>query len=49
MREYEVTINELPHTLQLNEEDAKRWPGAKPVQRKQADEPSNKSRSVKNK
>jgi hypothetical protein len=30
MKEYEVEINGVPHTLLLDEEDAKRYPDAKP-------------------
>lgn len=31
MKEYEVEINGVKHTLLLDEEDAKRYPGAKPA------------------
>jgi len=42
MREYEVIINGMPHTLQLDEEGAKRYPDAKLVSTKQAAAPANK-------
>jgi len=44
MREYEVTIGGLPHTVQLSDEDAKRL-GAQPVETKQAPSPKNKARA----
>lgn len=47
MREYEVQINGLPHTMQLSDEDAKALGDrAKPVETKQADKPKNKARSA---
>lgn len=54
MREYEVQIGGVPHTLQLDDEDAKRYPGAKPVTKaaaetKQASAPANKARTAKTK
>ena len=44
MKEYEVTINGLPHTLMLDAEGAKQYPGAKAVESKQ-----NKAAAPKNK
>lgn len=48
MREYVVMINGLPHTMQLDEADAKRR-DAQPVETKQAPKPHNKARSAKSK
>ena len=48
MKEYEVTINGLPHTLMLDAEGAKQYPDAKPVESKQA-KPANKAAAPKNK
>ncbi len=44
MREYEVNINGLVHTLMLDDEAAKQYGDrAKPVQSKEAPTPSNKA------
>lgn len=48
MKEYEVIIGGLRHTLQLTDEDAQRI-GATPVEVKQAPKPANKSRRAANK
>lgn len=48
MREYEVQIGGLPHTVQLADEDAKRL-GVKPVETKQAPAPQNKGRGAQKK
>ena len=42
MQEYTVVIAGQEHTLQLSDEDAKKYPDAKPVQKSTA--ASNKSR-----
>lgn len=47
MKEYEVEINGVKHTLLLDPEDAKRY-GDAAVETKQA-EPANKSRTAQNK
>lgn len=50
MREYEVTIGGLQHTLQLDDADAARYGDqARPVETKQAPASKNKARTVKNK
>lgn len=50
MREYEVTIGGLPHTLQLDDADAARYgDAARPVEAKQAPAPKNKARTAKSK
>jgi hypothetical protein len=49
MREYEVEINGMPHTLQLDEEGLKQYPNAKLVKRteaKAAPAPANKARTA---
>lgn len=48
VKEYEVTINGLTHTLMLDAEAAKQYSDAKPVQSKQA-KPANKAAAPKNK
>lgn len=47
MKEYEVEINGIVHRLQLDAEDAKKYPGATEV--KSAAAPANKSRTASNK
>lgn len=47
MKTYEVEINGIKHVMQLDAEDAKRYPDATEV--KSADAPSNKSRTASNK
>ena len=47
MKQYEVTIDGIKHTLQLSAEDAKKYASAKEV--KAADAPANKSRTPSNK
>jgi hypothetical protein len=50
MNEYEIELNGIKHTLQLDAEDAKKYEGAKKVgSAKAAEEPANKSRTTKNK
>jgi hypothetical protein len=47
-KEYEVTINDLPHTLLLSDEDAKHYKTAKLVKRESAPKaatPANKAAS----
>lgn len=41
LKEYDVTINGITHTLQLSEEDAKQWKDKK--LHKAAEAPANKS------
>jgi len=48
VKEYEVQINGLPHTLMLDAESVKQYPGAKAVESKQA-KPANKAAAPKNK
>lgn len=48
MKTYEVEINGVKHVLQLDAEDAKRY-GKAAVEVKEADAPSNKSRTADNK
>ncbi len=51
MNEYTIDITGLPHTVLLDDAEAKRL-GAKPVSRvevKQASAPANKARTVQNK
>lgn len=49
MKEYEVQINGMTHTVQLSDEDAEQYgKDAKPVT-KQAKAPANKSRTADNK
>ena len=48
MKEYEVEINGIKHTLLLTPEDAERY-GDSAVLVKQADQPANKSRTAQNK
>ena len=45
MKEYEVEINGLKHTMLLDADDAKRY-GDDAVEVKQADKPANKSRTA---
>jgi hypothetical protein len=51
LKKYEVTIGGLPHTVELDEEDAKRYRTAKPLEKKAAApankqaKPANKSKS----
>lgn len=47
MKEYEVVIDGITHTLQLSAEDAKKYEDAKEV--KAAAAPANKSRAASNK
>lgn len=47
MKEYTVTIGGIDHTVQLSDEDAKRYGDAAKV--KQADKPANKARSAQGK
>jgi hypothetical protein len=46
LKEYEVTINDIPHTMQLSDEDAKLYKTAKPVSKR---EPANKAATPANK
>ena len=48
MKEYTVLIAGLPHTVLLDDDEAKRV-GAKPVETKQAPAPLNKARTAQNK
>lgn len=48
MKEYEVTINGIVHTMQLSTEDAERY-GDSAVETKQQSKPANKSRTADNK
>ena len=48
MKEYTIVIGGLPHTVQLDEAEAKRL-DAKPVATKQAPPPLNKARTAQNK
>jgi hypothetical protein len=48
MKEYTVLIAGLPHTVLMDEAEAKRV-GAKPVETKQAPAPSNKARTAQTK
>lgn len=45
MKTYEVEINGIKHTFQLDAEDAERY-GARAVEVKQAEKPANKSRTA---
>ena len=48
MKEYTVTLGGIDYTMQLNDEDAKRYGDtAKPVAVKEADAPKNKARGAK--
>lgn len=50
LKEYEVQINGIPHTVQLSDEDAKRDKSAQPVTRaKAASAPANKAVTPENK
>lgn len=49
VKQYEVEIGGVVHTLQLDAEDVKRYPGAKEVTAKAADAPANKARKPANK
>ena len=50
MREYEIQIAGVPHTVQLNDADAKQYgDAAKLVEKKAAAPPSNKARQAANK
>ena len=51
LREYEVTIQGQTHTLQLSEDDAKRYLGAKPVSKPEGKgvTPANKQQTPTNK
>lgn len=46
MREYEIQINGLPHTVQLSDEDAKARGLSPKVEAKQSPAPKNKARSA---
>lgn len=47
MKEYKVVIGGVEHTMQLSDEDAKRYgDDATPVGTKQASAPANKSRTA---
>lgn len=49
LKEYEVSIAGMKHTLQLSDEDAKKYKGAKEIKRpanKQAAAPANKDASA---
>lgn len=51
LKEYEVEVGGLKHTLQLSDEDAKRFDGAKEIKRpvnKAAPQPADKAVSTKN-
>jgi hypothetical protein len=48
MREYVIQIGGLPHTVQLDDDEAKRL-GATPAESKAAPEPKDKARTPKNK
>lgn len=48
MKEYEVTINGIVHTMQLTAEDAERY-GEDAVEVKGGSKPANKSRTADNK
>ena len=48
MKEYTLIIGGIPHTVLLDEVDAKRL-NAKPVETKQAPAPLNKARTAQNK
>ena len=48
MKEYTLIIGGIPHTVLLDEADAKRL-DAKPVETKQAPAPLNKARTAQNK
>lgn len=50
MKLYTVTIGGVEHTVQLSDEDAKRYgDAATPVSTKEAEAPKNKARSAKSK
>lgn len=50
MREYEIDINGIPHTVNLSDADAARYGDrARPVETKRAPESKNKARTPNNK
>lgn len=46
MKDYTVTINGVEHTMQLDDEDAKRYGDAAQPARKAADKPAEKAATV---